>query len=390
MKILLGTLLVVGGAMLLAAACGGPPPASPAPEASTPRAESAAKAGPEDRWDRTVAAAKKEGLVRIYTIWRPETRVVLSQPFQEKYGIELEFAMFARGSDLLAKFQAEKRAGLHLADVFGVGGTTLIASMKPEGVLGPVEPLLILPEVVNPKMWRGGELPIKDKGGFAVSMVAGLQRYIFYNSDIIKQGEITTYKDLLKPQYKGKIALNDPSVTGTGNAMFGHLSRDLWTPQEAYDYLRQLLKQQEAVIERDKRLHVEWVARGKYPVGLGGTLDSMGEFVKMGAPIQPVVLKEGHKVTSGSGAVGVPAVSPHPNATMVFLNWLLSKEGQTHFAVKGFGQPSLRTDVTTEGIQPMFIPGPEEKIFLDSEEEILFRGQEMIEQIEKIIREAMR
>ncbi|MBI4334486.1 MAG: extracellular solute-binding protein [Chloroflexi bacterium] len=361
-------------------------PTPSAPEKAVP-AKSVPKPDWEVRWENTLAKARSEGIIRVYTIWRPETRTTLTQAFKEKYGIEVEFTPFSRGPELIAKFQAEKRAGLNLVDVFGVGGTTLIASMKPEGLLAPVEPLLILPEVTNAKLWRGGELPIKDKGGYAVSMLAGLQRYITYNSDLIREGEITTYKDLLKPQYKGKIAINDPSVPGQGNAWFGHLARDLWNVEEASEFLRQLIVQQEAVVQRDNRLHAEWVARGKYPVGLATLFDNLAEFIKLGAPLKMVVVKEGDKILSGAGAIGVPPVSAHPAATALFVNWILTKEGQTNLAIKGFGIPSLRADVSTESINPIFIPGPQEKIFYDSEEDILFRGK-MQEVARKIIQEA--
>ena len=72
----------------------------------------------------------------------------------------------------------------------------------------------MLPEVTDPKSWRGDKFPFMDADQQTVAMLASIDRGIIYNTGMIKKGEITTYKDLLKPQYKGKIIMNDPSVTG--------------------------------------------------------------------------------------------------------------------------------------------------------------------------------
>ncbi|MBI4333184.1 MAG: extracellular solute-binding protein [Chloroflexi bacterium] len=380
LMLVLVTLVAIGCAVPAA------PVAAPQEKAAAPK--TSAKADWETKWESTLAEAKKEGSVSVYSTFMADQRVLLSQAFKARFGIELDFSPFARGAEIQAKVEAERRAGLYLADAFGVGTTTLIATMKPAGLLGPVEPLLMLPEVKDPKAWRREQFPFMDKDRYVIVFIAGLQRYLAYNTDMIKEGEITTYKDVLKPQFKGKITLNDPTVTGAGNAMMGHLARDLWTPEEAGDFLRRLIKDQEANIQRDKRLHVEQVARGKYPVGVGTTPDGVAEFLEVGAPIASVKLKEGYKTSSSGGSIAVPTRMAHPNAGLVFLNWLLTNEGQ-RLAARGFGMPSLRLDVPTEGIHPLFIPEPTDKIFLDSEEDIIFRGQ-MLDVAKKIIDEATR
>ncbi len=68
---------------------------------------------------------------------------------------------------------------------------------------------------------------------------------------------------------------------------------------------------------------------------------------------------------------------PHPNATTIFVNWLLSKEGQTLFSVKGEASPSFRIDVPTEGIPQILLLQPGEKYWIDSEELNLFRAKMM-------------
>lgn len=342
----------------------------------------------EDKWDKILKEAKKEGIVTNYTLWRPEVRNALIQAFREKYGINVEFTSFGRGAELLAKVQAEKRAGIYAADVFGAGATTLLASMKPVEVLGSVKPLLILPEVSEPKYWMGNELAIVDKDNTTFAMIGTVIRTVVYNTDLVKEGEITNYLDLLKPQYKGKIALNDPTVTGPGNAVIYHVLYNLWGQDKTADFLRRLILEQDVVILRDNRIHMESVARGKYSIALAPLPDLIAEFMEVRAPIKIALVEEDNRLTSAAGALGVPTKLAHPNAAVVFINWLLSREGQNVFA-KAWGNPSMRVDASTAGIDPMFVPVPGKKYYMQTEDEVKLRG-EALEWSKKIIDSAKR
>ena len=354
-----------------------------------PRAGTAPTTSPKQNWDSLVAAAKKEGTVSIYALnWGPQTRVAVIEAFKAKYGINVEFSPFSRGAELQAKVEAEQRAGLFLADVFGAGSNTYLSGMKPAGVLGEIEPMLVLPEVTDGKNWTTGRVPFVDKDRTFIAMISSLQRNIVYNTDMIKKGEITDYPDILKPQYKGKITMNDPTVTGPGGDFMTHLVVNIWDLAGAKTYLTQLVGMQQAVIERDNRIQVESVARGKYPIGLAPNPNSMANLLNMGAHLDVVHFKQGVRATSAAGALGVPIKQAHPNAAKLFVNWLLTKEGQTVFS-KGFGNPSLRMDVTTEGFSPMFLPQPGEKIFPDSED-FLRHTKEVLNMAKQVIDAANR
>lgn len=349
-------------------------------------AQPISKADWQQRWDTVLAQAKKEGVVSLYSLWRPESRTALTKAFGDKYGIKLEITPFGRGAELFAKVQAEKRAGLLVADVLGAGGGTLIATMKPAEVLGPIESFLILPEVIDSKNWSGDKFPYIDKDRLAIAMIAAVDRDIIFNTSFIKKGEITSIKDLLRPQYQGKISINDPSVTGPGNAFTTLLALYIWNVDETKDFLKQLIVQQKAVVQRDNRVHIEEVARGKYAIGVAPLPDAVVEFLRVGAPIDAAIVKEGVYVTPAAGAISIPHKPAHPNAAIVFINWLLSKEGQTVFA-QSFGNPSLRKDVSTEGVPPIMLPQPGEKLHLQSEDFILFQGK-MLTITREVIEEA--
>ncbi|MBI4332600.1 MAG: ABC transporter substrate-binding protein [Chloroflexi bacterium] len=367
---LLCVLLLVSGAI----GCVRSEPAAPAvePRIATQKGDAAVKGG-DRTWDNMLQEARKEGSVVLYTIWVPEIRTSLVKAFKDKYGLDLEITSFMRGSDQVAKIEAEQRAGLFMADVFGSGATTFLNQMKPARVLGPLEPMLVIPEVTSAQNWLGGRFPFVDQDKLVIAMMFSKQSDIIYNTDMVKQGEITTYTDLLKPQYKGKITLNDPTVTGVANFLVTYLAYGIWDVDRAKDFLKRLIVEQGVVIQRDDRVHVESVAKGKFSVGVAARNPILEEFLRAGAPVAVVDIKDGTAASTGSGAMAVPPRGPHPNAAAVFVNWLLTKEGQTVFS-KGFGSPSLRTDVSTEGLHPAFVPRQGEKIFMQNEQTSLKAG----------------
>ncbi len=366
-------LLLLALLVTLAAACS-QPSATPERAASESRAAPTPAAGAAQKWDTILAEARKEGTVSIYAVWAPETRTPLAQAFKNKYGINLEFSPFVRGSDLVAKVQTENRAGLYLADLFGPGNPTLLVSMKPEHLLASLKPVLLLPEVTDPKVWRTGKVPFTDEEGLALNLVGRVLRSTLYNVDMVKEGEITTLKDLLKPQFKDKITMNDPSILGAGNTLMTHVGHNLWGQEETLQFLKQLIRQQRVVMQRDHRTRMESVARGKYAIEVGASGSIVGEFLKLGAPIRMALLKEDTHVTASTGTLGAPTKFAHPNATIIFVNWLLTKEGQSVFATN-FGQASTRVDASVEGIDPLFIPVPGEKYFPETEDFLNATGQ---------------
>lgn len=379
--------LWIPGVLLLVFLIGACRPEAAPPDASK-QVSSAPEAGWEQKWEKIVESAKKEGTVSVYMIWRPQVRTALADAFKAKYGINVEFSAFSRGAEMAAKYQAEKSGGLTTADFFSAGNETHLTNMKPIGLLGSIKPLLILPEVLEPKVWRGGAIPFTDEEGTSLSMIGSVIRNTVYNTDLIKEGEITSYKDLLKPQYKGKITLNDPSVSGGGNFLLTHLGHSLWGEAETRDFLRKLITEQKVVIQRDTRLHMEEVARGKYAIGPGPSSAALAEFLNLGAPIKLALVQEENRMSAAAGAMAVPAKLANPNAATVFVNWLLSKEGQTVFA-RAFAQPSTRLDAPTEGINPLFIPKASEKYYVETAD--FFRdGGKWMKIAQEIIAETMK
>ncbi len=278
----------------------------------------------EIEWQKTLESAKKEKKLVIYTTWGPESRVAIQKHFLEKMGINPEFVA-GRPAEIVEKIVAERRSGLFITDVLLSGTASPLQGLKPKGALESPEKYLILPEVLDNKAWWGGELLSPDKERTFVQFFAYPDYSNIFNKEQVQPGEIVSYKDLLNPKWKGKIIIGDP--VGGGSAMsilffIGQFSM-------GWDYLRALAKQ-EPVILRDERQMIEWVARGKNPIAVGTSqVAIIAEFQKLGLPIDVLSWKEGGPLTGGAGNVTVLEKAPHPNAARIFLNWLLTREGQT-------------------------------------------------------------
>lgn len=193
---------------------------------------------------------------------------------------------------------------------------------------------------------------------------------ILVNNQMVKKGEVKSMRDLLKPAWKGKIAVNDPTVAGAGLKAFAMMGLEIMN----WDYWRDFAKQ-EPVIVRDQRILVEWVAHGKYPIAFAPRAPEVNEFKTAGAPIELIVPEEGSFLTTGSGGVSIINRPAHPNAAKVFLNWFLSREGQTVFT-RAHGGQSARIDVPTEGLDPDLVRKPDVKYFPGADSEVFLKKED--------------
>jgi len=114
-------------------------------------------------WEKILAAGKKEGKVAMIGPVGADRRDVLVDPFQKKYGITVEY-LADRGAGIGPRLSTERGAGQYLLDVTVTGTTTGLLVLLPPGMLDPLEPALVLPDVKDPKQWRGGALEFVDAG----------------------------------------------------------------------------------------------------------------------------------------------------------------------------------------------------------------------------------
>ena len=297
-------------------------------------------------WERSLVEAKKESLVVAGIPARAELRKQLEAVFKPKFGIEMEL-MTARGPQNASRIAAEYQAGVKYFDVF-IGGSGTYESLVEAGMVEPLTPLMILPEVKDAKNWWGGHIWEDNLSGnrFLYSFIADAGTGGFwYNTEQAKPQELRSLDDFLNPKWKGKIGFLDPRTPGSGQSIWSFL----WDVK-GEGYLRKLL-QQELFISRDQRQLADSLAKGKLAVALGVSFYTLEGFLTANLPVKELPqIKEGLPSSNGSGVIGVVKNPPHPQAARVFVNWLLSKEGQELY-VKVMHQATRRLDVETKWLQ---------------------------------------
>ena len=300
-----------------------------------------ARAQATGEWEKVLEAAKKEGKVVAGIPASAELRKTLGEAFKARFpAIDLELTN-ARGPSNAGKIAAEYAGGVRYFDLL-ISGTSTPFNLLNAGILEPVEPMLLLPEVKDPKRWFGGHMWLDNARRNVYMFQAYTSENFWYNTMLTKVDDARSYDDLLLPKWKGKVGMLDPRSGGGGAATWAFLLR-----LKGDEYLRKLAAQ-DMLLSRDQRQLGDSLAKGKIAMTIGLTYYSLSPFLKAGLPIKPLPdMKEGTYISCGSGGLSVVKNSPHPNAAKVFVNWILSKEGQEVYG-KAMGQATRRLDVNTK------------------------------------------
>ena len=266
-----------------------------------------------------VAAAKKEGRVVLYTplivdqIVRP-----LAAAFRAKYGIPVDYQRLD-SNQVVLKILNEHRARRVSADVI----TTSL------GIQG-----LITARALRPfKSVSAEELPpqYKDPNGYWAS----IRLHVYgpaVNTNLIKEADRPrTYDDLLDPKWAGKMAWRRQNMTGST----GFIANILATKgeQAGMEYLRKLARQRVITVSISDRALLDQVIAGEYPMAIAMTNHNIEISRREGAPLAWIPLEP---ALMTSEQIGLTTLGPHQNAGMLFVEYVLSREGQTVFQKAGY------------------------------------------------------
>ena len=201
-------------------------------------------------------------------------------------------------------------------------------------MLDPIKSALILPEVTDATKWWEGKQKYADKEGQYIFVYEGnvsAGAGASYNSQLLDPREYKSYWDLLNPKLKGKILSTDiRRVRGAGIPwQFLYYSSDLGS-----EISPPPVRRDGRHFNRRSSSGHRLARHGEIPVGMpiqGGTVYKAKN---QGLPVDefsPYHFKEGVNLSSAFGSIALMNRAPHPNAAKVFINWLLSRDGQTLF-----------------------------------------------------------
>ncbi len=292
-----------------------------------------------DAMTALIAAAKAEGSVVVDGPPTDAVRLALTEGFQKKYGIPVSY-IGSGGGPSGARVRAERAAGKYLLDVLVSGSDTPIVTFLPAGWLDKIEPVLIEPDVVNPKNWQDGHLWYADPQHMILRTIRYVNVEVAVNTKLVQPKEIPTWRSLLDPKWKGKLLTKDPRLSGTGQTLNSYFYINFGP-----DFVKKLYIDQAPVFTGDMRQAAQWLAQGTYGIWVGSDFSQLEPFIKAGYPIAPVQPTDGPGILTGSyGLISIINRAPHPNAAKLFVNWLASPEGQVALC-QSLVAGSLRTDI---------------------------------------------
>jgi ABC-type Fe3+ transport system substrate-binding protein len=305
-------------------------------------------------WDETLAAAQKEGKVVVTGPPDSAVRQALPPAFKARYGITLEY-MGGRSSEVAAKMRSERSAGIYSVDAMVGGLNTMATILYREKLIDPIKPVLMLPEVLDGSKWMNGKVWFMDPEQQYVLRVANhVTPLMHINTGGVKPEQLRSSRDLLDPKWKGKIAMMDPTIPGSGTNTAALLHTQLGP-----DFVKRLYIDQKPMITRDTRQLTDWLMRGTYPIVFSAEDEPIEKMRREGMPLMAVNelsdVRPG--VTAGFGLIAMVNKAPHPNAAKVFINWIASKEGQEAYS-RALGVAPARNDIDAKSylLQPEMIP----------------------------------
>jgi iron(III) transport system substrate-binding protein len=323
--------------------------------ASSSQAAELRKPAWQSEWERTVQAAKKEGALSLYLLQGEGELSALAQVFQKKYPDINVVTTTGRGNTLGPRIMAERRAGKYLVDAYISGATTAYEVLYRAKILDSVRESLILPEVIDQsKWWLGQHHYLDPENRYIFVYLGNLGEYVSYHTKSVEPGEIRSYWDFLQPKWKGKILSRDPKISGSqriGLRMF------YYTSELGGEFIRRLYAEMDVTLTQEIRQATDWLANGKFAICFfcSEILRAKAQGLNVDQ-FRTAQWKESRAISSGNmGSIALLNQSPHPNAARVFVNWLLSPEGQTALQrsanTANNSEESLRTDIPKDMIR---------------------------------------
>ena len=270
-----------------------------------------------DREQRLIEGAKAEGQVVFYaTIIVNQALRPLAEAFNKKYP-QVKMTFWRGDSEeILAKSIAETRASNVIGDVLegpGVGELAVQAGLATPYTTPAID---AYPEAYH-----------DPRHLWTVDRVSYFS--LAYNTKLVPKDEVPkTYDDLLDPKWKGRMAWR--IGTSGGMPLFLTTLRFAWGEDRAMAYFQKLRTQNLVNFAAGSaRTLVDRVMAGEYPLAINIFAHHPLISAAKGAPVYSQLLDP---VTTTSSTLIVVKGTRHPNASLLLIDYILSKEGQATLA----------------------------------------------------------
>lgn len=259
-----------------------------------------------------VEGAKKEKRLVFYTTMDLPQNIEVVRDFAERYpflGLEL-YPLEAE--TLVKRIQDEARRGVPTWDVLLGGGGSFQSLLEANLIVAYRSPQR---EAVSDALNDGAGY---WSGYYINPYVVG------YSTAVVKEEAIPkSYTELLGPRWKG----NRVAIDSTAHGLLRGLAA-IWGEEKAVTYLKRLADQQ-PVMARASITAVDSLHTGDVAMVIARAPVIQGYKKKLLSPINWVCLEP---TVAQIDTVMVSAQSPHPNAARLFVDFVLSKEGQSSLA----------------------------------------------------------
>lgn len=318
-KTMVGAGLAVGGIALLDAGCG--TAQAPAPTAK-----------PEVSTKPDVNAAKKEGVVSLYTSLDTAIVDTIIKPFKDQYGIDVKYYR-AGATDVATKVLNEWDAKQYLCDVLDVSDIPTVNMMKTRGMLAKYNPASLDAYPAN----------MRDKDGFWTADRL-TQIILGYNTKSISGDMVPkSWADLADPKYSGKMVMQEP------NTFTLRIYAVVTNLKDGWNWLAKVGKNKPGYVQTVQVME-QMNETGEIPIAIFQNDNIVSRAHAGGKPVNMVYPKEG--VVTEPGAIALMNKTSHPNAGKLFIDWWLGDQGQKA-NVAGF-KYSPRPDMAPpEGCPPL-------------------------------------
>ena len=275
-----------------------------------------------------IEGAKKEGEVVWYGGGSGEINEVHAKNFSKKYPFLQVKKTRIQSQRLLVRFEAESKAGKHIADIVRTTDW-YIDIFKQKGLLMKYE---------SPER-KAFINELKDRDGYYTALYKQLHA-IAYNTRMVRKQDLPrSYDGLLDPKWKGQLGLEDAAYVWFVNLL------KIKGESQGIEFMKKLARQNVS-LRSGTTLLTNLVVAGEIPLVIDIYAYTVDRAKKSGAPIDFHVVEPAivHTITGG-----ISKNAPHPNAAKLFMDYLLSEEGQRTYL-------SESLEPARTGMDPAWVP----------------------------------